>query len=207
MVTDVATLEAQERRRVGMWDQLAQATSPLVEVDRAVADLRSPDDNARKRRTFELTKLFAVRAFAASRPDPARPHQREAHPFLRRLAGTPLSTMAPLAQDVDNNKEYARIFAERRGASALAEVIIQTSLNTQAYALKCFLSFMDFNMGWENLDAAFTRKVRFHLRTKPTPRRLWALRCPRRRTANTMQGESHTSTRAHRSLQRCRVCS
>ncbi|KAI7892986.1 ELMO/CED-12 family-domain-containing protein [Mucor mucedo] len=56
-------------------------------------------------------------------------------------------------------KEFATEFLERGGLESLCDIIKNSTGNTLAYALNSFLSLMEHNSGWENLDDEFVARV------------------------------------------------
>lgn len=56
-------------------------------------------------------------------------------------------------------RDFATEFLERGGLDSLCDIIKTSSGNTLAYALNSFLSLMEHNSGWENLDDEFIAKV------------------------------------------------
>ncbi|GAA5807621.1 hypothetical protein MFLAVUS_000990 [Mucor flavus] len=56
-------------------------------------------------------------------------------------------------------KEFATEFLERGGLESLCDIIKNSSGNTLAYALNSFLSLMEHNSGWENLDDDIVARI------------------------------------------------
>ncbi|KAI8374804.1 ELMO/CED-12 family-domain-containing protein [Blakeslea trispora] len=56
-------------------------------------------------------------------------------------------------------KDFATEFLERGGLPSLCDIIMNSTGNTLAYALNSFLSLMEHNTGWEELDNDFVTRI------------------------------------------------
>ena len=64
-----------------------------------------------------------------------------------------------------SDPSFADAFVEGDGLLALREAVMQTSGNTQAYALGSLDKLLELDMGWEGVDVLVIEKVRMALQT------------------------------------------
>ena len=64
-----------------------------------------------------------------------------------------------------SDPSFADAFVEGDGLLALREAVMQTSGNTQAYALGSLDKLLELDMGWEGVDVLVIEKVRMALET------------------------------------------